>query len=87
MSRLLPHAAMHLHPGGHVDLIANATELAPVIEVFRRTDAEEYPSGRGESGTNRRPLWSDLFTVGGRGQTIESVRDPGHASFTVDIGL
>jgi poly(3-hydroxyalkanoate) depolymerase len=41
MNRLLPHATMHLHPGGHVDLIANATELAPVIEVFRRTDAEE----------------------------------------------
>jgi poly(3-hydroxyalkanoate) depolymerase len=38
MSRLLPHATMHLHPGGHVDLITNATELAPVIETFRGTD-------------------------------------------------
>jgi poly(3-hydroxyalkanoate) depolymerase len=41
MSRLLPHATVHLHPGGHVDLITNATELAPVIESFRRTDPEE----------------------------------------------
>jgi len=26
---------MHLHRGGHVDLIANAAELALVIESFR----------------------------------------------------
>jgi poly(3-hydroxyalkanoate) depolymerase len=37
MGRLLPHATVHLHAGGHVDLITNATELAPVIEMFRRT--------------------------------------------------
>jgi poly(3-hydroxyalkanoate) depolymerase len=37
MGRLLPHATLHLHAGGHVDLITNATELAPVIEMFRRT--------------------------------------------------
>ena len=35
MGRLLPHARVHLHAGGHVDLVANATELAPVIESFR----------------------------------------------------
>src|ERR1700737_2640603 len=35
MARLLPHATMHLHPGGHVDLITNAAVLAPVIEAFR----------------------------------------------------
>ena len=35
MARLLPHATVHLHPGGHVDLITNAAELAPVIESFR----------------------------------------------------
>jgi poly(3-hydroxyalkanoate) depolymerase len=32
---LLPHATVHLHAGGHVDLITNAAELAPVIEAFR----------------------------------------------------
>jgi poly(3-hydroxyalkanoate) depolymerase len=37
LHRLLPHAGLHLHPGGHVDLIANASELAPVIESFRRS--------------------------------------------------
>ncbi len=35
MARLLPHATVHVHAGGHVDLIANAAELAPVIESFR----------------------------------------------------
>jgi len=35
MGRLLPHATVHLHSGGHVDLITNARELAPVIETFR----------------------------------------------------
>ena len=35
MARLLPHATLHLHSGGHVDLITNAVELAPVIESFR----------------------------------------------------
>ena len=38
MHRLLPHSTMHLHSGGHVDLITNAAELAPVIEMFRNHD-------------------------------------------------
>ncbi|MFD6156961.1 alpha/beta fold hydrolase [Nocardia sp. NPDC060256] len=36
MHRLLPHSTLHLHDGGHVDLITNAAELAPVIETFRK---------------------------------------------------
>jgi len=43
MAALLPHATLHLHPGGHTDLITNAAELAPVIEAFRGYDR---PSGR-----------------------------------------
>ena len=35
MGLLLPHSTVHLHSGGHVDLITNAAELAPVIEQFR----------------------------------------------------
>jgi poly(3-hydroxyalkanoate) depolymerase len=35
MARLLPHATLYMHAGGHVDLITNAAELAPVIESFR----------------------------------------------------
>jgi poly(3-hydroxyalkanoate) depolymerase len=35
---LLPHATVHLHDGGHVDLIINAAGLAPVIESFRNFD-------------------------------------------------
>lgn len=36
MTRLLPHATLYLHDGGHVDLITNSVKLAPVIESFRR---------------------------------------------------
>ncbi|MEE6167684.1 MULTISPECIES: alpha/beta fold hydrolase [unclassified Mycolicibacterium] len=36
MHRLLPHSTLHRHAGGHVDLIANAAELGPVIEMFRK---------------------------------------------------
>ncbi len=36
LHRLLPNSTLHLHSGGHVDLIANAAELAPVVEMFRR---------------------------------------------------
>ncbi|MDT5082952.1 MAG: hypothetical protein QOJ80_7589 [Mycobacterium sp.] len=35
MARLLPHSTLHFHAGGHVDLIVNAAELAPVVENFR----------------------------------------------------
>jgi poly(3-hydroxyalkanoate) depolymerase len=38
IGRLLPHATVHLHSGGHVDLITNAAELGPVIEMFRDRD-------------------------------------------------
>jgi pimeloyl-ACP methyl ester carboxylesterase len=34
MNVLLPHSQLHLHPGGHIDLVHNAAELAPVIETF-----------------------------------------------------
>ena len=35
MALLLPHATVYRHAGGHVDLITNVAELAPVIETFR----------------------------------------------------
>jgi len=34
MNTLLPHSLLHLHSGGHVDLVQNADELAPVIASF-----------------------------------------------------
>ena len=34
MNALLPHSRLHLHPGGHIDLVHNAPELAPVIDRF-----------------------------------------------------
>ena len=34
MNALLPHARLHQHSGGHIDLVHNAAELGPVIEAF-----------------------------------------------------
>ena len=40
MNALLPHSRLHLHSGGHIDLVHNATELAPVIDKFLREPGE-----------------------------------------------
>ncbi|KUI05873.1 poly(3-hydroxyalkanoate) depolymerase [Mycobacterium sp. IS-3022] len=40
MDRLLPHSRVHSHSGGHIDLVHNATELAPVITAFLRDPGE-----------------------------------------------
>jgi poly(3-hydroxyalkanoate) depolymerase len=34
MKALLPHSRLHLHRGGHIDLVHNAPELAPVVDTF-----------------------------------------------------
>jgi poly(3-hydroxyalkanoate) depolymerase len=36
MNAVLPHSRLHLHPGGHIDLVHNAAELAPVVGEFLR---------------------------------------------------
>jgi poly(3-hydroxyalkanoate) depolymerase len=40
MNALLPHSRLYLHSGGHIDLVHNATELAPVIGNFLREPGE-----------------------------------------------
>jgi len=40
MNALLPHSRLHLHSGGHIDLVHNAAELAPVIDKFLREPGE-----------------------------------------------
>ena len=40
MNALLPHSRLHLHSGGHIDLVHNAAELAPVIETFLHDPGE-----------------------------------------------
>jgi poly(3-hydroxyalkanoate) depolymerase len=40
MHALLPHSRLHLHPGGHIDLVHNARELAPVIDGFLHEPGE-----------------------------------------------
>jgi poly(3-hydroxyalkanoate) depolymerase len=42
LNALLPHSRLHLHSGGHIDLVHNADELAPVIEKFL-TEPGERP--------------------------------------------
>ncbi|CCW15418.1 Poly(3-hydroxyalkanoate) depolymerase [Rhodococcus aetherivorans] len=34
LHRLLPHATLYLHNGGHIEPITNAGRLAPVIDAF-----------------------------------------------------
>jgi poly(3-hydroxyalkanoate) depolymerase len=34
MARLIPDARLHLYPGGHIALVTEAEQLAPVIEEF-----------------------------------------------------
>ncbi|CAM2902972.1 alpha/beta fold hydrolase [Skermania piniformis] len=41
MSRLLPRATVHAHAGGHIDLVTNADELAPVIDQFLDDPGEQ----------------------------------------------
>jgi len=40
MNALLPHSSLHLHAGGHIDLVQNAAELAPVVGTFLRETGE-----------------------------------------------
>ncbi len=40
MNTLLPHSRLHLHTGGHIDLVHNAAELAPIIAEFLNDRAE-----------------------------------------------
>ncbi|MBV9320474.1 MAG: alpha/beta fold hydrolase [Mycobacterium sp.] len=40
MNALLPHSRLHLHSGGHIDLVHNAAELAPVVDMFLREPGE-----------------------------------------------
>jgi poly(3-hydroxyalkanoate) depolymerase len=40
MNALLPHSRLHLHSGGHIDLVHNAPELAPAIEKFLNEPGE-----------------------------------------------
>ncbi|MBC2641169.1 MULTISPECIES: alpha/beta fold hydrolase [unclassified Rhodococcus (in: high G+C Gram-positive bacteria)] len=34
MNALLPHATLHVHPGGHVDIITDPKNLAPAVTSF-----------------------------------------------------
>jgi poly(3-hydroxyalkanoate) depolymerase len=38
MARLIPHAQLHLYDGGHLAMITEAKQLAPVVEEFLDSD-------------------------------------------------
>jgi hypothetical protein len=37
MTKLIPHATLHTYPDGHLGLVTQADELAPVVARFLRT--------------------------------------------------
>jgi pimeloyl-ACP methyl ester carboxylesterase len=39
MRRLLPHATLHVYPGGHVALVTDTEQLAPVVNTFLTTQS------------------------------------------------
>ena len=43
MNRLLPHSSLYVHDGGHIDLVTNAHELAPVVDAFLHDAPGERP--------------------------------------------
>lgn len=43
MHHLLPHSTLHLHPGGHIDVVLNAATLGPMISHFLRSDEGQQP--------------------------------------------
>ncbi|HEY5855744.1 MAG TPA: poly(3-hydroxyalkanoate) depolymerase [Aldersonia sp.] len=45
MNRLLPHSLLHVHDGGHIDLVTNARRLAPVVQSFLQ---DRLPETHGE---------------------------------------
>ena len=47
MARLIPRAQLHVYRGGHIALITEAEELAPVVEGF--LDADPGPEVSGSS--------------------------------------
>jgi poly(3-hydroxyalkanoate) depolymerase len=38
MSRLLPHATLHIYHGGHVELVTDTQQLAPLVTSFLTSD-------------------------------------------------
>lgn len=55
LNTLLPRASLHRHPGGHVDVITNATQLAPVVEEFLGPPRIGRPWRRQQSGSRLTP--------------------------------
>ena len=41
MRRLLPHATLHIYHGGHVAIVTDTEELAPVVAAFLRHQHQE----------------------------------------------
>ncbi|MGH3494470.1 MAG: poly(3-hydroxyalkanoate) depolymerase, partial [Sciscionella sp.] len=53
MARLLPKATLHRYAGGHLGLLTEAGDLAPVIENFLDTAPAPEPAAPRENGAQR----------------------------------
>ncbi|MGW4773243.1 alpha/beta fold hydrolase [Nocardia sp. NPDC004278] len=56
MHRMLPHSTLHLHPGGHVDVVTDAATFGPVISGFLR-------SARARPRPTRAPTAGDRYRI------------------------
>ncbi len=48
MHRLIPDSRLHVYPGGHLGLVTEATELAPVVDGFLEADLVQTDPAEGD---------------------------------------
>jgi pimeloyl-ACP methyl ester carboxylesterase len=53
MARLIPDSSLHLYRGGHLALVTEADQLAPVIEHFLDRPAADPPRTASPDGRPR----------------------------------
>jgi pimeloyl-ACP methyl ester carboxylesterase len=52
MHRLIPRSELHVYHGGHLELVADAEHIAPVVEAFLDADITT-PESQGTKGSQR----------------------------------
>ena len=52
MNRLMPRSELHVYPGGHLELVADAEAIAPVVEAFLDADLAT-PESQATKGSQR----------------------------------
>jgi len=68
MNLLIPKSRLHVYPGGHLGLVTEAADLAPVVDAFLA--APLAVSRRAQAGASPQPSrWPSLVTAPHSGQT------------------